>query len=175
MGVIDTPVGTEPLEKADFCAIMAAFPTGVTVVTTVDAEGRPRGLTSNAVCSVSADPPLLLVCVDTEARTLPALRHAKAFVVNFLKEGRGELCRRFASKEEEKFVDVHWCRAANGAPRLCEDALAYAECVTEQELDIGDHVILIGSVVGGRPPEPGERPLTYFRRSYGGFVDRSES
>jgi flavin reductase (DIM6/NTAB) family NADH-FMN oxidoreductase RutF len=175
MRLIDVPTGTAELSRAEFCAIMAAFPTGVAVVTTVDEQGRPRGLTTNAVCSVSADPPVLLVCVDKEARTLPALRGAKAFVVNFLKEGRAELGRVFASKHDEKFADVHWCWSANGAPRLCEDALAYAECVTERELDIGDHVIVIGNVVGGRAPEPGERPLTYFRRTYGGFVDGPET
>ena len=63
---------------------MSAFPTGVAVVTTLDAEGGPRGLTTNALCAVSAEPPLLLVCVDRESRTLPALLHSGRFVVNFL-------------------------------------------------------------------------------------------
>jgi flavin reductase (DIM6/NTAB) family NADH-FMN oxidoreductase RutF len=171
-GVIEL---SRALERDEFCAIMASLVTGVAVVTALDEEGRPCGLTSTAVCSVSADPPLLLVCVDKGSRTLPALLGAKAFVVNLLKEGRAELGRGFASKEEEKFRDVHWCPAGNAAPLLCEDTLAHAECVTEREIDAGDHVILLGSVVGGRAPEPAEQPLAYFRRAYGGFAHDGET
>jgi flavin reductase (DIM6/NTAB) family NADH-FMN oxidoreductase RutF len=78
---------------------MGAFPTGVTIVTTLDERGQPKGLTSNAVCSVSPDPPLLLVCVDQCSNTLPALQHTRRFVVNYLVAGRGELSNLFASKE----------------------------------------------------------------------------
>src|ERR687887_268194 len=83
-----TPAG---VDKATFFAIMGAFPTGVTIVTALDADGAPRGLTSNAVCSVSAEPPLLLVCVDKNSNTLPALRHSRRFVVNYLRAERNEL------------------------------------------------------------------------------------
>jgi flavin reductase (DIM6/NTAB) family NADH-FMN oxidoreductase RutF len=145
---------------------MGAFPTGVAVVTTLDAEGEPRGLTTNALCSVSAEPPLLLVCVDRESRTLPALQHSKRFVVNFLAERRDELARLFASKAEDKFVAVTWEAGLGGMPCLREDSLAYAECETEQELEAGDHVVLTGLVVGGMAPDPESVPILYFRRSY---------
>ena len=111
---------------------MSAFPTGVAVVTTLDADGEPRGLTTNALCSVSAEPPLLLVCVDKESRTLPALLHSRRFVVNFLAERRDELARLFASKTDDKFGGVAWEPGLGGMPCLREDSLAYAECETEQ-------------------------------------------
>jgi flavin reductase (DIM6/NTAB) family NADH-FMN oxidoreductase RutF len=154
------------LSQEEFFAIMSAFPTGVAIVTTLDADGEPRGLTTNAVCSVSAEPPLLLVCVDKESRTLPALLHSKRFVVNFVAEGRDELARRFASKADDKFAGVSWEPGIGGMPCLRADSLAYAECATEQELEAGDHVIVTGLVVGGLVPDPESVPILYFRRSY---------
>jgi flavin reductase (DIM6/NTAB) family NADH-FMN oxidoreductase RutF len=154
------------LSREEFFAIMSAFPTGVAVVTTLDADGEPRGLTTNALCAVSAEPPLLLVCVDKESRTLPALLHSRRFVVNFLAERRDELAQLFASKAEDKFAAVSWEPGLGGMPCLREDSLAYAECQTEQELEAGDHVIVTGLVVGGLAPDPASVPILYFRRSY---------
>jgi flavin reductase (DIM6/NTAB) family NADH-FMN oxidoreductase RutF len=157
------------MDKTTFFSIMGAFPTGVTVVTTLDAEGQPRGLTSNAFTSVSADPPLLLVCVDKRSNTLPALQATRKFVVNFLREGRGALSDRFASKALDKFNGIAWRAAANGMPLLYDDVLAHAECSVEQEIEAGDHIIFIGRVEGGRPPETGSQPLMYLRRTYGSW------
>jgi flavin reductase (DIM6/NTAB) family NADH-FMN oxidoreductase RutF len=159
------------VDKATFFAIMGAFPTGVTIVTTMDEEGKPRGLTSNAVCSVSAEPPLMLVCVDKRSNTLPALQHTKKWTVNFLVSGRGELSNLFASKEPDKFTDVSWQPGGNGMPWLHTDTIAHAECSTQQEIDAGDHVILLGLVEGGEQPAPGTHPLMYFRRNYATWPD----
>ena len=155
-----------PVGREDFFAIMSAFPTGVAVVTTLDADGQPRGLTTNALCSVSAEPPLLLVSVDKESRTLPALLHSRRFVVNFLAERRDELARLFASKTDDKFGSVAWVPGLGGMPCLREDSLAYAECETEQELEAGDHLVITGLVVGGMAPDPESVPILYFRREY---------
>jgi flavin reductase (DIM6/NTAB) family NADH-FMN oxidoreductase RutF len=162
---------SEGVDKATFFAIMGAFPTGVTIVTTLDEDGQPRGLTSTAVCSVSAEPPLLLVCVDKRSNTLPALRASRTFVVNYLKAGRDELSNLFATKEPDKFEHVAWRPAPNGMPWLHLDSIAHAECVTEREIEAGDHWILVGRVISGQPPAPGTHPLMYFRRSYGTWHD----
>jgi len=155
------------MDRATFFAIMGAFPTGVAVVTALDADDQPRGLTTNALCSVSANPALLLVCVDKNSNTLPALRHSKKFVVNYLSAGRGDLANTFASKDPEKFAGVSWRPAHNGMPWLHTDTLAYAECSVHEELEAGDHFIFLGKVEGGQTPAPGTKPLIYFRRSYG--------
>jgi 3-hydroxy-9,10-secoandrosta-1,3,5(10)-triene-9,17-dione monooxygenase reductase component len=155
------------LSREDFFAIMSAFPTGVAIVTTLDDHGEPKGLTTNAICSVSAEPPLLLVCVDRTSRTLAALRHARRFVVNFMSDGRADLCALFASKAEDKFAGVRWEPGLGGVPCLTEDALAYAECLTQEEVEAGDHLILIGLVEAGRPPDPERAPILYYRRAYG--------
>lgn len=145
---------------------MSAFPTGVAIITTRDEDGTPRGLTTNALTSVSADPPLLLVCIDAKSRTLPALRAAGRFVVNFAREGRDLVCTVFASKAEDKFADVVWREAENGMPCLCDDSVAWAECATEQEVEAGDHTIFVARVTGGRPPGEADVPLMYFQRTY---------
>ena len=156
-----------PLSREDFFSIMSAFPTGVAIVTTLDERGEPKGLTTNAVCSVSAEPPLLLVSVDVGSRTLQALRHSKRFVVNFMSDRAGDLCALFASKSDDKFGGVRWEPGLGGLPLLAHDALACAECRTEQELEAGDHVVLIGLVESGRPPDPESVPILYYRRAYG--------
>src|SRR5207302_8140887 len=133
-----------------FFAIMGAFPTGVAIVTTMDEHSQPKGLTSNALCSVSADTPLVLVCVDKNSNTLPALRHSDKFVVNYLSAGRGDLANLFASKEPDKFQNISWRPSHNGMPLLHTDTIAHAECTLSQELDAGDHLILLGEVTDGQ-------------------------
>jgi flavin reductase ActVB len=159
------------MDRATFFAIMGAFPTGVGIVTAMDEQNQPRGLTSNALCSVSATPPLLLVCVDKNSNTLPALRHSKKFVVNYLSAGRGDLANLFASKEPDKFQNVSWRPATNGMPWLHTDTIAHAVCNVVQELEGGDHLIFVAEVVDGHPPAPGTKPLMYFRRTYGTWED----
>ncbi len=145
---------------------MSAFPTGVAIVTTVEPDGTPRGLTTNAVTSVSADPPILLICVDRSSRTLPALVHTKRFVVNFMRDDCGELCALFASKADDKFAGVGWTAGAGGVPILHEGAVAHAECRTLEELEIGDHVVVTGLVEGGAPPAVADVPIVYFRNAF---------
>ena len=155
------------IDRQAFFDVMASFPSGVAIVTTVADDGTPRGLTTTAVCSVSADPPTVLVCVDLASRTLAALRARQSFVVNFIGEGRSELCLLFASKAEDKFTRASWRPTPTGIPLLAEDVLAWAECATVHELEVGDHVVLVARVEeGGVQPEL-EPPLMYYRRSWG--------
>jgi len=155
-----------PIDRSAFLQVMSAFPTGVAIVTTLEEDGTPRGLTTNAVTSVSADPPILLICVDRGSRTLPALRHSRRFVVNFMRDDHAEICSRFASKADDKFSGVAWTPGLGGAPILHEGAVAHAECTTEDELEIGDHVVVTGLVQAGSPPRPGDVPIVWFRRGF---------
>jgi len=155
------------IDRQSFFDVMASFPSGVAIVTTLAEDGAPRGLTTTAVCSVSAEPPTILVCVDLASRTLAALRASRRFAVNFIGEGRSELCLLFASKEEDKFANVTWRPTDSGMPLLADDVLAWADCAREQELEVGDHVLLVARVeAGGVQPEL-EPPLMYYRRSWG--------
>ena len=154
------------IARKSFFDVMASFPTGVAIVTTVDPDGTPRGLTTTAVSSVSAHPPTVLVCVDLASRTLAALRARRRFVLNFMAQGTSEACLLFASKADDKFDRVAWQPTDSGIP-LLRDVLAWAECCTMHDLEIGDHVILVARVeTGGVVPEV-ESPLMYYRRSWG--------
>lgn len=108
----------------------------------------------------------MLVSVDRTSRTLPALQHARAFCVNFLKAGAEDLSTRFASKAEDKFAGVAWTpsRLAGGAPMLVEHSVAVAECLVTEVIEGGDHLIFIGHVEGGSVL--GGVPLMYYRRTY---------
>lgn len=159
------------LDRATFLDVMTTFPTGVAIVTTTDAEGLPYGFTSNAVSSVSADPPMLLVCVALSSRTLPVLLDRGAFLVNFMGEGTVEACNLFASKAEpqEKFAAIEWASRADRLPHLHRDGIAYASCRVEHTLEAGSHVVVVARIVEGAVTDPNRRPIAYYKRQYGSW------
>jgi flavin-dependent trigonelline monooxygenase, reductase component len=164
-------IGTaKAIDPETFRQVMASFPAGVAVVTTVDEDGRPYGLTTTAVTSVSADPPLLLVCVDRSSRTLPFLRRTGRFAVNILESRHAAVAHRFASKDDEKFVGLAWMQTRDGSPVLHEHSSAWAETRIRQEIEAGDHVILIGEVTAGDVALDDGNSLVYFRRRFGNWT-----
>jgi flavin reductase (DIM6/NTAB) family NADH-FMN oxidoreductase RutF len=155
------------VELQAFTASMAAFPTGVTIVTTLDEEGLPVGLTCNAFMSVSVDPPLVLVSVDRSSNTLPALQRSHHFVVNFLAAGREALALHFAGKATDKFAERAWePTAAHGLPVLHDDSVAHIACEVVNEIEAGDHILFLGRVYEAKPPAPDSLPLLYYRRTF---------
>jgi flavin reductase (DIM6/NTAB) family NADH-FMN oxidoreductase RutF len=152
--------------RDDFFQIMSAFPTGVAIVTSVEEDGTPRGLTTNSVTSISAEPPIVLVSVAKNSRTLPALLASKRFVVNFMRHDCEEICRLFASRADDKFDHIAWTPGAGGVPILHEGAVAHAECTTLDEMEIGDHIVVTGLVQAGSSPDPEDVPIVYFRKAF---------
>jgi flavin reductase (DIM6/NTAB) family NADH-FMN oxidoreductase RutF len=148
----------------DFRRVLGHFATGVTILTTIDAEARPTGLTVSAFCSVSLDPPQILVCVDHKSQSYPSLRDGSCFAVNILGSEHESVSRRFATTRLDKFDGVGWSRGTLGVP-LIEGALAHLECRTVSRHVEGDHTILVGRVEDARNGV-GE-PLLYFRGKYG--------
>ncbi len=129
-----------------FREVFGRFATGVAVITSASPTG-PGGMTANALCSLSLDPLLALVCFENQARTLPIVREAARFAVNVLAADQEELAGVFASKmpESEKLQGVpHGLH--NGVP-VIEGALAWATCELEELIAGGDHTIAIGKVV----------------------------
>jgi flavin reductase (DIM6/NTAB) family NADH-FMN oxidoreductase RutF len=152
-----------PVGPDHFRDVMGRFATGVTVVTATSPDG-PIGLTANAVCSLSLDPLLLLVCFDNQARTLPVVREVGRFGVNVLRADQEDLARLFASKlpESEKFAGVPHT-VHDGIP-VIEGVLAWVGCRLERLIPGGDHTIGIGAVESAEAGH-GE-PLLWFRGSY---------
>jgi flavin reductase (DIM6/NTAB) family NADH-FMN oxidoreductase RutF len=131
------------------------FLTGVTVVTTREADGAPRGMTANSFTSVSLDPPLVLVCIGRGSSNIDAFQAADHFAVNILGDGQSEVATAFAARGIDRFATVTHRAASTGAPVL-EDCLSWFDCTLHQRVDAGDHVILIGRVedFGTRPSDP---------------------
>ena len=147
----------------DFRQALANFASGVTIVTTCDSEQRPTGLTASAFCSVSLDPPLILICVDHKSQSYPHLRENGRFAINILHQGHEQLSRRFASTRLDKFDGVPFTLGTLGVP-LIEAALAYLECRTVSAHVEGDHTIFVGRVEAVGVGE-GD-PLLYYRGRY---------
>ncbi len=140
-----------------------SFATGVTVVTAQDQDGNPIGFTANSFTSVSLDPPLLLVCIAKSSSNLQSFSDAGHFAVNILSEAQKDVSARFASRVKDRFAETHWRAGTAGCP-LIEDAVAWFECATDNLVDAGDHLILIGRVVEFGNSD--RRPLVYFRGHY---------
>ena len=147
-----------------FRSVLGRFATGVTVVTTVDADGHDHGMTVSAFCSLSLEPPLVLVCIDRSASLHAALRPGAPLAVNVLAAGQEPLSRRFASgTQTDRFVGIGFTRATNGAVVL-EGILASLECRVEALHPGGDHTIVVARVEQAAVQEA--RPLLYYRSGY---------
>jgi len=165
-------------EARTFRRIMRSLAAGVTVVTARDRQGRPWGLTATAVCLVSWEPPMLLVCIDRAADCHGPFAEAGSFAVNVLREDQETLSRHFANKAADKFasVAVPWKDGETGAPIL-EGALAHVECRTAFCLPAGDHTIFLGKAVGGGAMADADAwaPLLHFRGKYARLARQAPS
>ena len=121
------------------------FMTGVTVVTTREAGGIPRGFTANSFTSVSLNPPMLSVCIGKSAESIDVFRQTEGFAINILSEKQSGTSSLFASKRADKFDITAWHDGPQGHPVL-DGVCAWFECSVEQFIDAGDHIIMIGRV-----------------------------
>lgn len=152
-----------PIDPIELRRAFGTFVTGVTVVTTLDEDGMPRGMTANSFTSVSLDPPLLLVCIGKKASSAKAFDAARSFAVNILHDRQKDVASVFASKSLCKFDSVEYDAVNTRAPVLT-DSLSWFDCALHERVDAGDHVILIGRVVAfGSSPAA---PLGFCRGSY---------
>jgi flavin reductase (DIM6/NTAB) family NADH-FMN oxidoreductase RutF len=152
-----------PIDAKDLRNVMGHFATGVTIVTTHDGNGTDFGLTANAVCSVSLDPPLLLVCVDKTADSYAAFGRSGVFAVNLLTAAQEPLSNRFATSGVDKFAGVTVKRGASGAALLPE-CLGYLDCRVTAAHDAGDHTIYVGVILMAEAAS-GD-PLLFYRGKY---------
>lgn len=152
-----------PIDKQTFRTALGHFAAGVTVVTTVGRDGTPCGLTATAFTSVSLDPPLILVCIDKRAESYPHLMGADAFSVSFLESGQQATSNQFARSGIDKFAGIATQPGVTGAPWI-DGAVAHLDCRTAQQVDAGDHTILVGQVEAAEVF--GGEPLVYFNGGY---------
>jgi flavin reductase (DIM6/NTAB) family NADH-FMN oxidoreductase RutF len=153
--------GSDPRTLRD---ALGCFATGVTVVTCLDPDGAPVGLTANSFTSVSLDPPLLLVCVNKRAASASALIQASHFAVNVLQTRQQPASIRFATKDQDRFGTTPWSPGEFGPPVLRE-SLGVFECAAYAVHPGGDHHIVVGEVLRASF-DPSLDPLLYFRGRY---------
>lgn len=163
------PAAEPPFDIKDFRAAMSMWPTGVTITTTIDDRGLRWGFTASAFSSLSLEPPLVLVCLSTTAKSHDTFVCAKSFAVNLLSTRHEQLALRFATRSSDKFNDDNFRAGHTGSPVLT-DALASLECVMHATVPAGDHTILIGKVIHAEVNpmvRDGARAMVHFARRFG--------
>ena len=148
----------------DFKNAMSRFASGVTVVSTKDAAGKLHGITVSAFCSVSLEPPMVLICIEKSTVSHYAFEESGVFVVNILGDSEASASEKFATPFADKFEDVEYYPGIEGIPVL-RDALASLECRLTFSYHGGDHSIFVGQVEN--VTVRGGAPLVYFRGDYG--------
>ncbi len=151
------------IDQATFRHILGHFPSGVTVVTTCH-KGFYHGTTVSSFCSLSLEPPLVLVCLDRHSASHDLISATSTFAVNILAEDDAWLSRHFAKRGPNKFSAVDYRIGRTGAP-LLEDALATIECRLVGQYPGGDHSIFVGEVIAASADDD-KQPLLYFQSGY---------
>jgi flavin reductase (DIM6/NTAB) family NADH-FMN oxidoreductase RutF len=152
-----------PVSEDEFRTALSCFASGVSVVTTKDAAGKFHGITVSAFCSVSLDPPMVLICIEKTTASHYAFTESNVFVVNILDETQEHLSLRFAAPSADRFEDLEFRHGIEGVPVL-RHALANLECRLMHVCDGGDHSIFVG-LVENTVAGDGD-PLIYFRSRY---------
>jgi flavin reductase (DIM6/NTAB) family NADH-FMN oxidoreductase RutF len=164
IGIPEAPIHSVPSD--DFRSLMCAFPTGVSIVTTIDDHDAPWGMTCSSVCSVTLEPPTLLVCLRNGSPTLAALLGRSAFAVNLLHDGAQPVAELFASGRPDRFDQVDWVIQPGWAgPHLVGNAHAVAHCQVAMTQPVSDHTVVFGHVFQVSLRD-GQRPLLYGLRRY---------
>jgi flavin reductase (DIM6/NTAB) family NADH-FMN oxidoreductase RutF len=149
-----------------FRQALGAFPTGVAVVTASREAGHAMGITVNSFTSVSLDPPLILVSIARTSRNFDLFNAVDHFAVNLLREEQRHVSSAFASPTADRFGVVKH-RPGHGNAPLIDAHLVAFECETYARYDGGDHVLLLGKVLGlNHDPTLPPKPLLYFRGQY---------
>jgi 3-hydroxy-9,10-secoandrosta-1,3,5(10)-triene-9,17-dione monooxygenase reductase component len=165
-------IRSEELTERTLRKLRGLFGSGVTVVTTTH-EGRRRGMTVSAFASISLEPPLVMIALAHEAGTREMIADSSVFAVNILSDDQEFLSERFAARApivNEKFEGVPYEVAVTGSPIL-PDSLAWYDCRVEATHDGGDHVIIIGRVVGIGFGDEARQPLMYYANRYSRLKD----
>src|SRR5215469_14335353 len=145
--------------------VIGHFATGVTVITTRE-RGINYGLTASAVCSLTLEPPMLLVCINKHTGTQAAISRTRFFAVNILDESQADLASQFARPQTDKFQGVKFTYGEFGEPLLA-GVLAHIECCVAADVEAGTHRVFLAEVEWARAYVGS--PLTHFRGKFGRF------
>jgi|TARA_B110000503_G_scaffold53778_1_gene86349 flavin reductase (DIM6/NTAB) family NADH-FMN oxidoreductase RutF len=133
-------------ENREIRNAFSSFATGITVITALDGEKTPQGMTANSFSTVSLEPPLISWCVGQESRLFDLFQQASHFAVNILNNNQRSISELFSSSHNDKFSQVLWHAGAHDLPLLNDYACQFI-CATEHRYSGGDHIIIVGRVL----------------------------
>jgi len=151
-----------------FRTVLGQYPTGVCAITAMDKDGKVSGMAVGSFTSVSLNPPLVAFLPDRSSTSWPKIESAGKFCVNVLSNQQLDVCKRFASKAEDKFAGLAYRLSGTGSP-IIEDVVAWIDCDLHSVQDAGDHYIVIGAV-RDLQMESEDSALLFYRGGYGGFA-----
>jgi flavin reductase (DIM6/NTAB) family NADH-FMN oxidoreductase RutF len=147
-----------------FREVLGHFATGVAVVTAVNG-GEPVGMTIQSFCSLSLDPPLILLCPALSSTSWPRIEPVGRLCVNLLSDGQEGLARQFARSGAYKYAGVSWTPSADTGSPMLEGALAWIDCGIETIHPGGDHLVVICRVLD-LAARTDRRPLMFFQSGF---------
>lgn len=159
------------IDPVAFRGALGSFATGVTIVTTHDAD-TDIGLTASSFNSVSLDPPMVLWSLSKNASSLPFFERSDHFAVHVLTEAQADLSARFATRGADKFAGLDFARGAANIP-LLKNCSARFECRKAMEYEGGDHIIFVGEVI--RFEHSPSRPLVFHGGRYATAEPKNEA
>lgn len=149
--------------------VMGSFPSGVTIVTTLDDDGAIVGITASAFSPLSLDPPLVLVCPNYASDSYPVLCASKRFAIHLLSAEQEAEAYAFARKGKDKAQGIEWSLSELGNP-LLRNATAIIECELWREYEGGDHAILVGEIKNLIVAEDSVTPMVYCKGKMGALA-----
>jgi len=158
------------VDAETFKSVLGQWPTGVVLVTTVAGEDW-HGMTASSFSSVSLDPPLVLVCLDTRLYSHQLISDSGMFGISILGRDQAELGQRFAGRlpPAERFEGQEWLTPETGSPVLA-NALGWLDCRVVHAYPGGDHTIFVGEVLAADIPRA-TGPLLFHSRNWGQLAD----
>ncbi|MBP0949517.1 flavin reductase family protein [Pseudomonas alliivorans] len=150
------------IDATDYKNVMGSFPSGVTVITTLNDEGEVVGLTASAFSSLSMDPPLVLFCPNYSSDSYATLIKSRRFAIHLLSGSQQEEAYAFARKGKLKAEGIEWTLSELGNP-LLNNATAIIECELWREYEGGDHAIMVGEIKNLIQPQQPVDPMVYCR------------
>ena len=155
------------IDPQDYRRTLGNYPTGVVIITGVDAEG-PVGLAIGSFASVSLDPPLVGFLPDKGSSSWPKIHESGSFCVNVLAADQLDVCRAFASRGGDKYQSIDWTPGPTGSP-VIDGVVAWIDCTIERVDEAGDHWFVLGRVVEMQVSRDDVGPLLFLRGAYGAF------
>ena len=167
---------TANFDGARFRQVLGHLPTGVVIVTGLDAQAQPVGVTIGSFVSVSLDPPFVGFFIG-KSRSWPDISQGTLFCANVLSDAQTELCWRFAKDPVDgatnRFDGLEWQKSANGSPIL-SGILASIDCTVESVTQVGDHRFVLGRVTSLNTTDVTNNAMVFYKGKVGGVAIHGE-